>query len=206
MQRYGSRGPYDQRRDPYGSSPRQQGSVPPVSTDNGCGFNGEPLSRPPARSASGTVRRSRTDNSIEFPAQPRRPAGTARNSSGTSRPRQGSRNPQGSRNSRNVRSGARQYNKNQKLRPTGQSREPIRRERQNQRRLTRAAMRRRRLMGKLTALGLLLCVIGAGTYLTVTMLFRINSIQLQSAEGKPVETAAGYTAEQILQTLGLKEE
>ena len=125
MQRYGSRGPYDQRRDPYGSSPRQQGSVPPVSTDNGCGFNGEPLSRPPARSASGTVRRSRTDNSIEFPAQPRRPAGTARNSSGTSRPRQGSRNPQGSRNSRNsrnVRSGARQYNKNQKLRPTGQSR------------------------------------------------------------------------------------
>ena len=61
-------------------------------------------------------------------------------------------------------------------------------------------------MGKLTALGLLLCVIGAGTYLTVTMLFRINSIQLQSAEGKPVETAAGYTAEQILQTLGLKEE
>ena len=40
MQRYGSRGPYDQRRDPYGSSPRQQGSVPPVSTDNGCGFNG----------------------------------------------------------------------------------------------------------------------------------------------------------------------
>ena len=208
MQQYGSRGPYDQRRDPYGSSPRQQGSVPPVSTDNGCGFNGEPLSRPPARSASGTVRRSRTDNSIEFPTQPRRPAqqrpaGTARNSSGTSRPRQGSRN---SRNVRNSRSGARQYNKNQKLRPTGQSREPIRRERRNQRRLTRAAVRRRRLIQKITTLGLLLCVIGAGAYLTVTMLFRINSIQLQSAEGKPVETAAGYTAEQILQTLGLKEE
>ena len=35
------------------------------------GFNGEPLSFTPDRTANGTVRRTRTDNSIEFPSQQR---------------------------------------------------------------------------------------------------------------------------------------
>ena len=38
-------------------------------------------------------------------------------------------------------------------------------------------------MRRLTALVMLLCVIGAGVYLTVTMLFKISSIQVQTADG-----------------------
>ena len=66
--------------------------------------------------------------------------------------------------------------------------------------MTRAAIRRRRLMRRLTALVMLLCVIGAGVYLTVTMLFKISSIQVQTADGV-VQEAGGYTSDQILQAL-----
>ena len=38
----------------------------------------------------------------------------------------------------------------------------------------------RRMLRRLTAFAMLLCVIGAGVYLTMTMLFRINSIQAVS--------------------------
>ena len=55
-------------------------------------------------------------------------------------------------------------------------------------------------MRRLTALVMLLCVIGAGVYLTVTMLFKISSIQVQTADGV-VQEAGGYTSEQILQAL-----
>mgnify|MGYP006982699270 CR=1 FL=1 len=47
---------------------------------------------------------------------------------------------------------------------------------------------------------MLLCVIGAGVYLTVTMLFKISSIQVQTADGV-VQEAGGYTSDQILQAL-----
>ena len=75
MQQYGDNGrPYDQNRDSLRSSGSSQRTTPPndgASDTSRYGFNGEPLSRPPARTANGTVRRTRTDNSIEFPTQPR---------------------------------------------------------------------------------------------------------------------------------------
>ena len=75
MQQYGNNGrPYDQNRDSLRSSGSSQRTTPPndgASDTRRYGFNGEPLSRPPARTANGTVRRTRTDNSIEFPTQPR---------------------------------------------------------------------------------------------------------------------------------------
>ena len=74
MQQYGNNGrPYDQNRDSLRSSGSSQRTTPPndgASDTSRYGFNGEPLSRPPARTANGTVRRTRTDNSIEFPTQP----------------------------------------------------------------------------------------------------------------------------------------
>ena len=218
MPQYGSNGrPYDQNRDPLRSSPPSHtGYNTGSGSDTGYGFNGEPLSRPPARSASGTVQRSRADNSIEFPGQSR----PARSADGTSRRSAGQRTRSSSsrrqaqrpaaRNSRPAQSGARQqtrqgYNKNQKLRPA-QQRDPRRREGRKKRRMTRAAIRRRRMLRRLTAFALLLCVIGVGIYLTVTMLFRISSLQVQTADGTQVTEIAGYSADSILQVLGVQVE
>ena len=214
MQQYGNNGrPYGQNRDSLRSSGSSQRTTPPndgASDTSRYGFNGEPLSRPPARTANGTVRRTRTDNSIEFPTQPRpvrdtgsaarRPAGQR---STAQRPR--------SSGGQNRRSAARQqqqgqgYNKNQKLRPAPQ-RDAQRREGRKKRRLTRAAIRRRRMLRRLATFGLLLCVIGIGMYLTVTMLFRISAIQVQTADGTQVTEIAGYSADSILQTLGVQVE
>ena len=221
MPQYGSNGrPYDQNRDPLRSSqPSSAGYRTGSGSDNGYGFNGEPLSRPPARSASGTVRRSRTDNSIEFPGQsrPARSADSTSRRSASPRTRSGSsassrRQTQrpAARNGRPAQSGARQqsrqgYNKNQKLRPA-QQRDPQRREGRKKRRMTRAAIRRRRMFRRLTAFALLLCVIGVGIYLTVTMLFRISSLQVQTADGTQVTEIAGYSADSILQVLGVQTE
>ena len=230
MQQYGNNGrPYDQNRDSLRSSGSSQRTMPPndgASDTSRYGFNGEPLSRPPARTANGTVRRTRTDNSIEFPTQPRpvrdtgsaarRPAGqrsTAqrpRSSGGQNRrPAQRPANRNG-RPAQNSRSATRQqqgqgYNKNQKLRPAPQ-RDAQRREGRKKRRLTRAAIRRRRMLRRLATFGLLLCVIGIGMYLTVTMLFRISAIQVQTADGTQVTEIAGYSADSILQTLGVQVE
>ena len=231
MQQYGNNGrPYGQNRDSLRSSGSSQRTTPPndgASDISRYGFNGEPLSRPPARTANGTVRRTRTDNSIEFPTQPRpvrdtgsaarRPAGqrsTAqrpRSSGGQNRrPAQRPANRNG-RPAQNSRSAARQqqqgqgYNKNQKLRPAPQ-RDAQRREGRKKRRLTRAAIRRRRMLRRLATFGLLLCVIGIGMYLTVTMLFRISAIQVQTADGTQVTEIAGYSADSILQTLGVQVE
>ena len=159
MQQYGNNGsPYDQNRDSLRSSGSSQRTTPPndgASDTSRYGFNGEPLSRPPARTANGTVRRTRTDNSIEFPTQPRpvrdtgsaarRPAGqrsTAqrpRSSGGQNRrPAQRPANRNG-RPAQNSRSAARLqqqgqgYNKNQKLRPAPQ-RDAQRREGRKKRR------------------------------------------------------------------------
>ena len=68
MQQYGNNGrPYGQNRDSLRSSGSSQRTTPPndgASDTSRYGFNGEPLSRPPARTANGTVRRTRTDNSM----------------------------------------------------------------------------------------------------------------------------------------------
>lgn len=69
--------PYDLNRDVARTSAPSQNHNTPRSTGNSrYGYNGEPLSRPPSRSANGSVRSSRADNSIQFPtqSQPRRPA------------------------------------------------------------------------------------------------------------------------------------
>ena len=72
--------------------------------------------------------------------------------------------------------------------------------------MTRATLRRRRILRRLTAFAMLLCVIGAGIYLTMTMLFRISAIQVQTADGTQVTEIAGYSADSILQTLGVQVE
>ena len=152
--------------------------------------------------ATGQVSRNtqtarRTDNSIQFPQQQRR-----------NPKRNNNQRPQSGQNPRR-RSGHNQ-NQNrppQRLRPTEANlRSPSRREGKKRRRLTRAAIRRRRIFRRLTAFALLLCVIAAGVYLTVTMLFKISSIQVQTADGTPVSEAGGYTSEQILQALGVHTE
>lgn len=76
------------------------------------------------------------------------------------------------------------------------------REGKKKRRLTRAAIRRRRAIRRLTALALLLCVIGVGVYLTVTMLFKINTLQVVS-DGAVVSEVGGYSSAEILEALGV---
>ena len=109
--------------------------------------------------------------------RPRSSRNTAR--TGQSRPQ--SRNPQPGRNP-------------QRLRPTEANlRDPARREGKKKRKLTRKV---------LTALAMLLCVIAAGIYLTVTMLFKVSAIQVRTADGV-VSEAGGYSSEQIVQALGV---
>ena len=226
--------PYDLNRDVVRTSAPSQNNTPRSTGSSRYGYNGEPLSRPPSRSANGSVRASRADNSIQFPTQPqtRRPAqgsNTAQYPSGSrpagSRPKnvkpggkqrrpasaarsgQGSRKPQNYPNAQNHPN--RQHpadSQNQRLRPAqsaGQQ-SPARREMRKKRKVTRATLRRRRMLRRLTAFAMLLCVIGAGIYLTMTMLFRINSIQVQTPDGKQVTEIAGYSADSILQRMGVQ--
>ena len=169
----------------------------------------------------------RADNSIQFPTGAARSAHTTggqerphRTSSGTAsypggQRRQGTQgrgNTQSYPNSRAASSAQRQRHPNTgsntpqgRLRPTEDNlRSPSRRERRKKRRLTRAAVRRQRAMRRVTALALLLCVIAAGVYLTVTMLFKISAIRVQTADGTVVDTAGGYSSSEIIQTLGVQ--
>ena len=157
--------------------------------------------------ANGSVRYEqprRADNSIQFPQQGRRMSGSAgQNGAGHARSRNGNRNTRpangASRGAKNGPSG--------RMRPTEANlRSPSRRESKKKRKLTRAAIRRRRIIRRLTAFALLLCVIAAGVYLTVTMLFKISSIQVQTADGTQVTEVGGYASEQILQALGVHTE
>ena len=68
--------PYDLNRDVARTSAPSQDHTPRSTGSSRYGYNGEPLSRPPSRSANGSVRSSRADNSIQFPtqSQTRRPA------------------------------------------------------------------------------------------------------------------------------------
>ncbi len=230
--------PYDLNRDVVRTSAPSQNNTPRSTGSSRYGYNGEPLSRPPSRSANGSVRASRADNSIQFPTQPqppnRRPtqgqgSNTARYPSGSrpagSRPKNAKSGGKQHRPANNARSGQssrtpqnypnaqnhpnRQHpadSQNQRLRPAqsaGQQ-SPARREMRKKRKVTRATLRRRRMLRRLTAFAMLLCVIGAGIYLTMTMLFRISSIQVQTPDGKQVSEIAGYSADSILQRMGVQ--
>lgn len=157
------------------------------------------------------------DNSIQFPQQTaRRPnnqnqsrrqgqqrsqrprQNTTAYPTNGSRPRNGQR-PQNVQSTRRPPSGGR-------YRPTEANlRSPARREGRKKRRLTRAAVRRRRAIRRLTALALLLCVIGVGVYLTVTMLFKINTLEV-AVDGEVVQEVGGYSSAEILQALGVHAE
>lgn len=158
--------------------------------------------------ANGSVRYEqprRADNSIQFPQQERRMSGSA-GQNGAGRARGRNRNNSSTRPangaSRNAKNGP-----SGRMRPTEANlRSPSRRESKKRRKLTRAAIRRRRIIRRLTAFALLLCVIAAGVYLTVTMLFKISSIQVQTADGTQVAEVGGYASEQILQALGVHTE
>lgn len=196
---------YDQARDDRrgGQSTQRRRSAGAGSDLGYSGYagyssGGHPITNPnydpdaprPSRYTERTVNYgSYPDNSITFPT------GGRSSQSGAQRPRSGQSGQRRPQNAQN-RSG-------QRMRPVqGQNarRDPVRREGRKKRKLTRAAIRRRRLMRRLTALVMLLCVIGAGVYLTVTMLFKISSIQVQTADGV-VQEAGGYTSDQILQAL-----
>lgn len=224
---------YDQARDDRrGGQSNQHRSSAGAGSDLGysgyAGYSsgGHPITNPnydpdaprPSRYTEHTVNYgSYPDNSITFPT------GGRSSQSGAQRPRSGQsgqrRTSGGNQRNRRPASGQNrnaqrrpqnaQNRSGQRMRPVqGQNarRDPVRREGRKKRKLTRAAIRRRRLMRRLTALVMLLCVIGAGVYLTVTMLFKISSIQVQTADGTQVAEVGGYASEQILQALGVHTE
>ncbi len=187
------------------------------SADMGYGFNGEPLSRPRQRNAGGAVQRTRTDNSIEFPVSQRQPdrrqtqarrnvqqRGTARKGQTGERPQQMRVVNGGARRGQQKRRQAapQQRYHNQRMRPTDAT--PQRRVPGQKRKMTREAIRRRRAVQRLTALLLLVFVIGMGIYLTMTMLFKINTITVQTTDGTTVQEIGGYTSDRILQALGVQ--
>jgi len=228
--------PYDLNRDVARTSAPSQDHTPRSTGSSRYGYNGEPLSRPPSRSANGSVRSSRADNSIQFPTQPQsqtrrpaqgqgsnttqypagsRPAGSrpknAKSGGKQRRPANNARSGQSSRKNQNHPNAQNHPNRqqpagSQRLRPaqTAPQQSPARREKRKKRKVTRATLRRRRILRRLTAFAMLLCVIGAGIYLTMTMLFRISSIQVQTPDGKQVTEIAGYSADSILQRMGVQ--
>ena len=219
--------PYDLNRDVARTSAPSQDHTSRSTGSSRYGYNGEPLSRPPSRSANGSVRASRADNSIQFPtqtqSQTRRPAqgsNTTQYPSGSRpknaksggkqrRPANNARSGQSSRKNQNAQNHPNRQHpagSGQRLRPaqSAPQQSPARREQRKKRKVTRATLRRRRMLRRLTAFAMLLCVIGAGIYLTMTMLFRINSIQVQTPDGKQVTEIAGYSADSILQRMGVQ--
>lgn len=219
--------PYDLNRDVARTSAPSQDPTPRSTGSSRYGYNGEPLSRPPSRSANGGVRSSRADNSIQFPtqtqSQTRRPAqgsnttqypsgSRPKNAKSGGKQRRPANNARGGQNSRKNQNAQNHPNRQhpagngQRLRPaqSAPQQSPARREMRKKRKVTRATLRRRRMLRRLTAFAMLLCVIGAGIYLTMTMLFRINSIQVQTPDGKQVTEIAGYSADSILQRMGVQ--
>ena len=127
----------------------------------------------------------RRDNTVQFPT-----GGRARP------PRSDSRRPQTARPARDRRP--------QAARPARPA--PPRQEARRRRRVTRKMLRRRRMMRRLTAAFLVLCVAGAGIYLTMTMLFKINAIRVAGPDGADIAQAGPYTSSQILDALGVQVE
>lgn len=210
---------YDQAKDAQrrrsANGVRSQNSSHPITNPN---F--DPDAPRPSRYTERSVDygSSYSDNSIQFPTggRPAQNQNRNQNRDPNRRPQNG-RNQNGragqrSRSSRNAaRTGqSRPQSRNpqpgrnpQRLRPTEANlRDPARREGKKKRKLTRKVLRRRRIIRRLTALAMLLCVIAAGIYLTVTMLFKVSAIQVRTADGV-VSEAGGYSSEQIVQALGV---
>ena len=147
------------------------------------------------------------DNSIRFPQQTARRPNQARPAGQNRHP--GQQRPRRQNTQQYPRSSQRAANdaqNNSRYRPTEANlRSPARREGRKKRRLTRAAIRRRRAIRRLTALVLLLCVIGVGVYLTVTMLFKINTLEV-AVDGAVVSEVGGYSSAEILEALGVHAE
>ena len=203
----GNRRPvYDQARDTRPSRPADRSNVGyPSSTTPGrhpvTNPNYDPDAPRPSRyAARDTGSGSYPDNSIQFPTggRPVQKQNPSRNRAPDA-PRRKKTAPRRNQRRKNA-------PQSQRLRPTQANlRDPARREGKKKRKMTRKALRRRRAIQRLTALAMLLCVIAAGIYLTVTMLFKINAIEVRTADGV-VSEAGGYTSEQILQALGVQKE
>ena len=203
----GNRRPaYDQARDARPSRPADRSNVGyPSSTTPGrhpvTNPNYDPDAPRPSRyAARDTGSGSYPDNSIQFPTggRPVQKQNPSRNRAPDA-PRRKKTAPRKNQRRKNA-------PQSQRLRPTQVNlRDPARREGKKKRKMTRKALRRRRAIQRLTALAMLLCVIAAGIYLTVTMLFKINTIEVRTADGV-VSEAGGYTSEQILQALGVQKE
>ena len=197
---------YDQARDARPSRPADRSNVGyPSSTTPGrhpvTNPNYDPDAPRPSRyAARDTGSGSYPDNSIQFPTggRPVQKQNPSRNRAPDA-PRRKKTAPRKNQRRKNA-------PQSQRLRPTQVNlRDPARREGKKKRKMTRKALRRRRAIQRLTALAMLLCVIAAGIYLTVTMLFKINTIEVRTADGV-VSEAGGYTSEQILQALGVQKE
>ena len=203
----GNRRPvYDQARDARPSRPADRSNVGyPSSTTPGrhpvTNPNYDPDAPRPSRyAARDTGSGSYPDNSIQFPTggRPVQKQNPSRNRAPDA-PRRKKTAPRKNQRRKNA-------PQSQRLRPTQANlRDPARREGKKKRKMTRKALRRRRAIQRLTALAMLLCVIAAGIYLTVTMLFKINTIEVRTADGV-VSEAGGYSSEQILQALGVQKE
>ena len=147
--------------------------------------------------------RARRDNTVAFPSGQARPSGH-RDSRRGQRPQNGQRvqQPQAQNRAQKARPAHRH--------PAGQSRQDLaartvqRREGRRRRRVTRKMLRRRRMLRRLTAIVLVLCVAGAGIYLTMTMLFKINAIRVAGPDGGTLTEAGPYTSAEILDTLGVQ--
>ena len=126
------------------------------------------------------------DNAVEFPAGRTRPAAERQQRPSRTRPGSG---PQ------RVRPAQRRT-----APPAG----PQRREARRRRKVTRKMLRRRRMIRRLTAAALVLCVAAAGIYLTMTMLFKINAIRVESAGGGALDQAGPYASSEILDALGVQ--
>ena len=197
---------YDQARDARPSRPADRSNVGyPSSTTPGrhpvTNPNYDPDAPRPSRyAARDTGSGSYPDNSIQFPTggRPAQKQNSSRNRAPDA-PRRKKTAPRKNQRRKNA-------PQSQRLRPTQANlRDPARREGKKKRKMTRKALRRRRAIQRLTALAMLLCVIAAGIYLTVTMLFKINTIEVRTADGV-VSEAGGYSSEQILQALGVQKE
>ncbi len=219
---------YDLRKDLQHTPPPSQQKGSSGSADGRYGFNGEPLSFAPDRTANvrcaapvpitaSSSLRSRAAPNRAAPGAPAARTGTVPRSKAT-RPSRSSVYParpasrssavhRGQKPRKTAAQAAQQRYKNQRLRPHNSSHATrCGGEKRKKRRLTRAALKRRRMLRRLMAFVTLLAVIAAGVYLTMTMLFKIGTIQVQTADGTVVQEVGGYSSSQILQALGVQTE
>lgn len=101
------------------------------------------------------------------------------------------------------------YDQDAGRRPTGAAQSAAKKKRSRSKkehvRITQAEMRRRRFRRRLLAVILLLLAVTAGILLSVTLLFRVSTFEFQDPSGKATTDIGGYTKEEILQTLEVKQ-